>query len=104
MIVVIGRSTAREGADEMMQRLAVEHVARSRSEPGCISYEVSRDIQQPRSFVFIERWTDISALQSHFRVEASRQFANSMAALSDEKPVMSIYRTEVVEFSAVGAA
>lgn len=96
MIIVTGHAIAREDADEAMQRLSVEHVLRSRAEPGCISHEVSRDVQQPRRFIFLERWTDMAALQVHFRVEASRQFAKSMAQLSEGRPEMAIYQAEAI--------
>ena len=97
MIIVTGHAIAREGADEAMQKLAVEHVLRSRAEPGCVSHEVSRDVQQPQRFVFVERWRDMAALQAHFQVEASRQFAKSMAQLSDGRPEMAIYQAEAVK-------
>jgi quinol monooxygenase YgiN len=96
MIIVTGHAIAREDTDEGMQRLSVEHVLRSRAEPGCISHEVTRDVQQPRRFVFVERWTDMAALQVHFRAEASRQFAKSMAQLSNGKLEMAIYQAEVI--------
>lgn len=96
MIIVIGSAVAREDADEAMQKLAVEHVLRSRTEPGCVSHEVSRDVALPRRFVFVERWADMAALQVHFRVEASRQFAKTMAQLSDGKLTMDIYQADAV--------
>ena len=99
MIIVTGHAIAREGADEAMQKLAVEHVLRSRTEPGCVSHEVSRDVQQPERFVFVERWRDMAALQAHFQVEASRQFAKSMAQLSDGRPEMAIYQAEAVKLA-----
>jgi quinol monooxygenase YgiN len=77
MIIVIGHVVAREDTEAQVQRLAVEHVLRSRSEPGCVSHEVSRDVQQPLRFVFVERWSDMAALQAHFRVDASRKFAQA---------------------------
>ncbi|MDP9932115.1 putative quinol monooxygenase [Variovorax paradoxus] len=97
MIIVTGHAIAREGADEAMQKLAVEHVLRSRAEPGCVSHKVGRDVQQPQRFVFVERWRDMAALQAHFQVEASRQFAKSMAELSDGRPEMAIYQAEAVK-------
>ena len=99
MIIVTGHAIAREGADEAMQKLAVEHVLRSRTEPGCVSHEVSRDVQQPDRFLFVERWQDMAALQAHFRVEASRQFAKSMAQLSDGRPEMAIYQAEAISLA-----
>lgn len=99
MIIVTGHAIAREDTDEAMQRLSVEHVLRSRTEPGCISHEVTRDVQQPRRFVFIERWADMAALQVHFRVEASRQFAKSLAQLSVERPEMAIYQADTIDMA-----
>lgn len=97
MIIVTGSSIAREGAEGEMRKLSVEHVLRSRSEPGCISHEVSVDAEQPRRFVFVERWSDMAALQVHFRVESSRQFAQSIAQLSAEKPQMAIYEANLIK-------
>lgn len=99
MIIVTGHAIAREDTDEAMQRLSVEHVLRSRAEPGCISHEVSRDLQQRHRFVFVERWTDMAALQAHFQVDASRQFAKSMAQLSNGRPEMAIYQADAINMA-----
>lgn len=48
MILVTGSATAREGAEEEVQKISVVHVLRSHNEQGCISHEVSRDVQEPR--------------------------------------------------------
>lgn len=97
MIIVTGSAIAREGADAEMQRISVEHVLRSRAEPGCISHEVSRDVQQPNRFVFVERWADMVALQVHFRVSATRQFAKAMAELAGGQLEMTVYQSDVIK-------
>jgi quinol monooxygenase YgiN len=97
MIIVTGSATAREGADGEMQKISLEHVLRSRTEPGCISHAVSRDVEEPNRFVFVERWTDMAALQVHFRVEASRQFAKALAQLSDGKLEMTLYQADTIK-------
>ncbi len=97
MIIVTGSAIAREGADAEMQKISLEHVLRSRTEPGCISHEVSRDVEQPNRFVFVERWADMAALQVHFRVDASRQFAKTLAQLSDGKLEMTLYQAEAIK-------
>lgn len=99
MIIVTGSAIAREGADAEMQEISLEHVLRSRTEPGCISHEVSRDVEEPRRFVFAERWADMAALQVHFRVDASRQFAKALAQLSDGKPEMAIYQADAIKLA-----
>lgn len=97
MVIVTGSAIAREGADAEIQRISLEHVLRSRTEPGCISHEVSRDVEQPNRFVFLERWVDMAALQVHFRVEASRQFGKNLAQLSDGKLEMTLYQADPIK-------
>jgi quinol monooxygenase YgiN len=96
MIIVTGHAIAREDNVAQVQELALEHVLRSRAESGCISHEVSRDVQQPRRFVFVERWSDMAALQSHFRLEASRAFAHRLGELCESSPQMAIYQAEKI--------
>lgn len=96
MIIVTGHVIARPDTQEAVEQLAVEHVLRSRAEPGCMSHEVSRDVQQPLRFVFVERWENMAALQAHFRVEASRTFAQLMASLCQESPQIDIYEAAAV--------
>ncbi len=40
MIVVTGSVTARQDSFDEVRKLSLEHVHRSRSEPGCISHAV----------------------------------------------------------------
>ncbi|WON77922.1 putative quinol monooxygenase [Serratia sp. UGAL515B_01] len=40
-------------------------VAPSRSEPGCIQYDLHEEQGHPGSFVFIERWASEQALKEH---------------------------------------
>lgn len=96
MIIVTGHVIARNDTEEAVERLAVEHVLRSRTEPGCISHDVSRDVQQPLRFVFVERWSDMAALQAHFRVEASHKFVQSMVSLCQQAPHIDIYEATAV--------
>jgi quinol monooxygenase YgiN len=63
MIVVTGSVTAREETFGEVRQLSLEHVHRSRSEPGCISHAVHVDCEEPLRLVFIEQWADRAALQ-----------------------------------------
>lgn len=97
MVIVTGSAIAREGAEQDMCALAVEHVRRSRLEPGCLSHEVSSDVENPRRLVFFERWADMAALQTHFRIEASRAFAQALGRLADGKPEIAIYAADPIQ-------
>ena len=79
-----------ESADEV-ERLALEHVRRSREEPGCLLHSVHRDVEDPLRFVFVEHWESADALRAHFAVPASGAFVEAAAALSDGPPTLSVY-------------
>ena len=79
MIVVTGSVTARQDSFDEVRRLSLEHVHRSRSEPGCISHAVHVDCENPLRLVFFEQWADRAALLAHFAVPASRDFVKCAA-------------------------
>src|SRR6202050_3084422 len=54
MIVVTGSVTARERTFDEVRQLSLEHVHRSRNEPGCISHAVHVDCEDPLRLVFLQ--------------------------------------------------
>jgi len=94
VIIVTGSVTARpETLDEVL-RLSLEHVHRSRLEPGCLLHSVHRDVEDSHRLVFVEHWADRDALTAHFRVPESGAFARSLGDLAATPPTMDIYRAE----------
>jgi quinol monooxygenase YgiN len=67
MIVVTGSVMARQDTFEQVRKLSLEHVRRSRAEPGCISHAVHVDCENPLRLVFFEQWADRAALLAPFR-------------------------------------
>ena len=91
MIVVTGSVTTRQETFEEARRLSLEHVHRSRTEPGCISHAVHVDCENALRLVFIEQWADREALGAHFAVPASRNFVRALGALVASPPTIEIY-------------
>jgi len=91
MIVVTGSVTTRQDSFEEARRLSLEHVHRSRTEPGCISHSVHVDCENPLRLVFIEQWADRAALAAHFAVPASRNFVRALGELVMTPPTIEIY-------------
>ena len=96
MILVTGSVRARpETFDEVLRR-SQEHVARSRTEPGCLAHAVHVDCDDPHRLVFVERWSDMDALRAHFVIPESRAFGKALAELAGEAPDLQLYdATEV---------
>jgi quinol monooxygenase YgiN len=91
MIVVTGSVTAREDSLSEVRRLSLEHVHRSRGEPGCISHGVHIDCENPLRLVFVEQWADRAALSAHFAVPASRNFVRALQPLAAASTTIEIY-------------
>ena len=95
MVIVIGSIVGTdENIDELI-RLSLEHVRRSRTEPGCLSHAVHRDVENDLRLVFVERWADRAALDVHFAVPESGAFVERATALATERPTIEI--DQVVE-------
>ena len=97
-VLVTGSIQARpERVDELLA-LSLEHVRRSRTEPGCLAHAVHRDAEDPLRLVFVEEWADRAALQAHFAVPASRAFVKAAAACASALPQMSLYEVDELKF------
>jgi quinol monooxygenase YgiN len=96
MLIVTGSVRATPASLDRVLDLSLQHVHRSRGEPGCLLHSVHVDAEDPVRLVFIEHWVDEDALRAHFRVPASGAFVNEVAALAAEPPEMTIYRADPV--------
>lgn len=97
MIVVTGSVTARADRFDEVRKLGLEHVHRSRTEPGCISHSVHVDCENPRRLVFFEQWADRAALLAHFAVPASRDFVRALQALAESATTIELYEATRLE-------
>ena len=97
MIIVTGSVTANPDALPEVLRLALEHVHRSRLEPGCLLHSVHQDVENPNRVVFVEHWLDRDALRVHFAVPESRAFAKALRSLATGPSTLEIYQAEQVE-------
>jgi quinol monooxygenase YgiN len=91
VLIVTGSVRARRDTVDRLLALSLEHVRRSRVEPGCLLHSVHRDAEDPLRLVFVESWADTDALRAHFQVPASGEFVVEAAALADGSPEMAIY-------------
>lgn len=91
MIIVTGSVLAKSDTLAEAQRISLEHVRRSRAEPGCISHAVHIDCENPLRLVFVEQWVDRAALAAHFAVLESGAMVRALGALAAEKPTLAIY-------------
>ena len=91
MLIVTGSIQARLDSLDELRRLSMEHVVRSRAEPGCLEHGVAIDANDGLRLVFFERWADRESLLAHFREPASREFAKQVARLAAHPPELATY-------------
>ena len=97
MIIVTGRVTARADTVDEMLSVSLEHVHRSRTEPGCLLHSVNRDVEDPLTLVFLEHWQDREALRTHFKVPESRAFVAALRDLAAHASPIEIYDADRIE-------
>ena len=94
LIIVHGAVEVEPDNWEDAMRLAMEHVERSRGEPGCISHAVHIDAENPNRLVFFEEWESMDALHAHFQVAASVEFVQQMEQLATARPEIRIFESQ----------
>lgn len=97
MIIVLGSIVAKPDSFEALRRNGLEHVHRSRAEPGCLYHSMQVDAENPMKLVFVEKWKDAAALVAHFKVKGSIDFVTDARKLAAEPPVIEIYESSTVK-------
>jgi quinol monooxygenase YgiN len=62
----------------------------TRSEPGCMAYDISRDTDSPDRFVAYECWRDITALEKHLLTPHFTVVGEALGGLLASAPVVRI--------------
>ena len=91
MLIVTGSVQAHPDRLDEVLALSLEHVHRSRREPGCLLHSVHQDVEDPLRVVFFEQWQDRVASTTHFAVPALGAFVTALADLTTSSPSLDIY-------------
>jgi quinol monooxygenase YgiN len=97
MIIVTGSVRARPDTLDEVLTASLEHVRRSRTEPGCLLHSVHRNVEDPSVVVFLEHWADLDSLSAHFAQPGSLAFVMTVNALAAERPTITIYEAAPLE-------
>jgi quinol monooxygenase YgiN len=96
LIIIIGGARAWPETLDALLALSLEHVHRSRLEPGCLSHDVHIDAEDPLRLVFVEAWSDRDAVNAHFAVPESGAFVRAARELTQEAPHIHLYEATPV--------
>ena len=86
-ISVVAILTAKEGKTSEVERVLRACVQPSRAEDGCLSYVLSRCIEQVGRFVFVERWASHEAIARHRQMSHYTVMAKALDELLSDRQV-----------------
>jgi quinol monooxygenase YgiN len=68
MIYLLAHLKARPGDHPELMEAAKTMITATRTEPGCILYDLNTSITDPQSMIFVEAWESREALTAHFEM------------------------------------
>lgn len=91
MIKIVARRVVRADAVDRYEALALELVARSQAEEGCLSYTLNRSLSDPRVHTMLEVWRDQAAIDAHNSSEHFTRLVPQMGALVEQADPVELY-------------
>ena len=65
LLIVVAEMTAQSGKEEELRQKLTAFVAPTRTEDGCVQYDLHEAQDHPGHFLFFEKWTSAQALDAH---------------------------------------
>ncbi len=93
-LTVIATIKAKAGKEAQMQQDLLELVDPTRSELGCITFNLLLDNQDPSIFVVYENWESQAALDAHYQQPYVQQVFNSYEETLAE-PIVVMFLTKI---------
>ena len=81
MITLIALVKAKEGMEETVKQELLSLVKPTRSEPGCISYNLHQATDVKSLFVFYEHWKTMEDLEKHLEMPHLKAFTQKADSL-----------------------
>jgi len=91
MIKCVAKSVVEEKNIEEFKSTALELVAESRKDPGCISYQLFQDLMDGTIITFIEEWESADALTLHSNAPHFLTIVPKLEALSTKPMEVNVY-------------
>lgn len=87
---------AKAGREDSLRRDLIEVVAPSRREEGCLGYDLFVDVNDPRRFVFAERWASAKAQNKHHTQSEHIRHFQEKGAANVESTELACFLTRVI--------
>lgn len=81
---MIARAKARPGMEEGLRQAVEEAVGPTRSEEGCINYDLHRSAEDPSEFLLYENWRSRADLDAHLELPHIKALLEKLLELSED--------------------
>lgn len=85
---------AKSGQEEQLLDELLKLIKPSRSEKGCIQYQLHRSVEEKGTFVFYETWADQNAINEHVNTEHYKTYRINIETIID---TMDVYHLQNLE-------
>jgi quinol monooxygenase YgiN len=65
LLIIVAEMTAQNGKENELRQKLTGFVAPTRTENGCVQYDLHEAEDCPGQFLFFEKWTSAQALEAH---------------------------------------
>ena len=91
MVTVTAHIKAKKGLEEKLKEELISLVEPTRSEAGCISYDLYRDQENQSIFMFYESWKSKGDLEQHLQKSYLKNFMEKADELLAEPVTISLW-------------
>lgn len=101
-VTVVARVRAKSGMEDRFAEEMEPLVEASRSDAGCINYDLHRGLEDPSMFVLYENWSSNQALDGHLGQPHVQEWLGKLEDLADGE--VEITRLEMISAPTPGTA
>lgn len=95
LLMIVARIKAKPGMEQRMQQDLLRLLTPTRTESGCITFDLLQDTNDPTIFVLYENWKDQAALDAHFQQPYVKQVLQAYEETLEEPiAVLSLRKIE----------
>jgi quinol monooxygenase YgiN len=90
-MVVVAKLTAQSGKEAEMEKALLDIIPQVKQEEGTLVYSLHKDQNNPRVFLFYEKYKDMDALAAHSSTPYFKALFKTLKPLLDSPPEISMY-------------
>lgn len=87
---VIARVFVKSEYVDAFKKETVDLIKKTRSEAGCISYNLFQDVSIPGNFVFVEEYKNQEAVDFHFASEYLKEFGEKAGSFFSKEMIVEV--------------